>query len=681
MLLFAPGRAHSAIHQPLDPLSKLGMAIALTLAALPFLSHGASAMAKAIFVVTLLYRAAGVIARFRPLAAWFLALPVLILLPPAALEYGHNPSELSRLTAVAYLAIASGVLLILHTRRDAGIAMALATPLLLVTLQRSQNLDSMLYAAGVQILFFVVLALAWRRSGVQRSRQDLGRATAWVLGMLLLVSPLIVATFLLFPRMPVGLFGGGGDGDGHEGMADTLNPSEIDTQRLSSKPAFRVTFPGTRNDRPQRPEGLYWRTVVLEAFDGSRWRDVAGEGAATESVTLESEPFEYVLDLEPQRGLFLPILDGTSGRIMVHSGSGPAGLVLREHGALMLTKPMPEALRVRSTGGEQFRRWSSAADVDRNLLLPPERNPRALSLGQQLAAQGLSAEAIAQHLLERFHGAPYRYTLSPGRLGRDWIDEFLFDSKAGFCEHYAAAFAFVMRAAGIPSRVVGGYFGGTAGGNWLTVRQSDAHAWAEYWIPGRGWVRSDPTAAVHPSRVEKAGEAATEAEGWGTAWRRFFASLNQRWADSVLEYDMSAQLKLLPTARMRPSRLLLVVLGSLLVLGLGTRWGLRAWQRWSAWRALPPRQRSLIKVERQLSKAGLARNAGETPRQWLDRARRSLSAQHGRDLAAIVACYENVAYGCLSPDDERRALALLDRLARNFQIPPSPPRAATLGRA
>ena len=234
---------------------------------------------------------------------------------------------------------------------------------------------------------------------------------------------------------------------------------------------------------------------------------------------------------------------------------------------LVTGRPLDHLSRYTVESSPQFRygptQFTPALRADE--ALPAGFDPRSVALGRQLAAQARAAKQggafVAQTLLQMFRNQPFRYTLNPGTYGlRDGVDQFLFDRRAGFCEHYAQAFVVVMRAAGIPARIVTGYQGGRfnpVDDTWV-VRQSDAHAWAEYWLPERGWVRADPTAAVDPARIDRSGATLASREPLlGVAalgprdaalllqLRNQWDALNNTWNQWVLHYGSQRQLDLL----------------------------------------------------------------------------------------------------------------------------------------
>ena len=289
--------------------------------------------------------------------------------------------------------------------------------------------------------------------------------------------------------------------------------------------------------------------------------------------------------------------------------------------------------------------------------LPPERNPRTLELSRQLRGAHPDDAGYVAAVLDMFRRQNFFYTLTPPELGQDSVDEFLFDTKRGFCGHYASAFAVLARAAGIPTRVVTGYQGGTFNGyaDYWIVRQSDAHAWDEIWVDGRGWLRVDPTSAIAPERVEYglsgAGYASERMAGrwhrrtpWFADLRLRLDALHQLWRQRILRFDPRSQEKLLLLLRIpEPDGQKLVMV---LAVGLGAA---LAWLTWQVRRELqPPTKDSLRRAYdrlcAKLAAVGLPRNPHEGAEAYAARI-----AQLRPDLAAAVTAlcrrYSQLRYG------------------------------------
>ncbi len=313
--------------------------------------------------------------------------------------------------------------------------------------------------------------------------------------------------------------------------------------------------------RRRRHAQLYWRGLVLDDFDGRTW--TRGENSAS-GRNLRLSRRRAGAASTKSRSNRRNRAGCSRSRCRANCRSSP-GHELRISPQFELTADAPLASRVRYRASSHveyaLQRGPVLADTSRWLLLPYGFNPRALAAGRALRALGDPAARV-DAVLRQFREQPFDYTLAPPLLGRHTVDEFLYGTRAGFCEHYSGAFVFLMRAAGVPARVVTGYQGGELNpiDGFMTVRQSDAHAWAEVWIAGRGWLRVDPTAAVAPERVQSGTNRATErpapfgidalrgvnpfglqAGAWLADVRNAMGALNNGWNQWVLNYTPERQ--------------------------------------------------------------------------------------------------------------------------------------------
>jgi len=283
---------------------------------------------------------------------------------------------------------------------------------------------------------------------------------------------------------------------------------------------------------------------------------------------------------------------------------------------------------------------------------------------------GADDQAIVRAALAMFHDGGFRYTLAPAPLGRDAVDDFLFGTREGFCEHYASSFTVLMRAAGIPARVVTGYQGGYWNplGNYLLVRHSDAHAWSEVWLDGRGWMRVDPTAAVRPERVSLGAAAAAGDQlgwaqsGWLASLRNQWDVVNHWWAQGVIGFDALRQRGLLTPFGISDTGTamlgMLLAIGTALFVAIGVGWAL-----WRRERPEPLRQ-VLRRLEARLARAGITRRRSEGPQHYLRRAARALPAQRD-ELERLMDRYLELRYAHDEPVPE--LLREFQRAVREFR--------------
>lgn len=395
-----------------------------------------------------------------------------------------------RLAGTALLAVMLGLkLLELRARRDVHVTIFLAFFLALTQFLYDQSL----FLAGY--LFLGVVALMSVQVGMNRVSIDLRLQLRNTLGMLAGALPLALVVFLLFPRLHSPLWGISGGG-AKTGISDEMTMGNIGELSRSNDIAFRVKF----LDRVPDPGQRYWRGPVLWHTDGERWSAGARPVRALPASRHPASAIDYELTLEPTGSFWLFGLDVVTDK--------PPDTHLNGSSALVNSQPVVRRLTYRATSDPDFR-LLELNDFERRLALtlPQRVSPRVRELVAQWQAVTDPAQPLqlVQEALAHFREQPFVYTLSPGRLQGDPIDQFLFETRRGFCEHYAGSFALLMRLAGIPSRVVVGYQGGEKNPHaehWV-IRQSDAHAWTEVWLPKLGWWRIDPTAAVAPERIEQ----------------------------------------------------------------------------------------------------------------------------------------------------------------------------------
>ncbi|MBM3359021.1 MAG: DUF3488 domain-containing protein [Betaproteobacteria bacterium] len=392
---------------------------------------------------------------------------------------------------VALLVVMLGLKL-LETRslRDAMLLSFLGYFLVITNFLYSQTIPTGLYMlACVWVITAAMIGLHFTRDEPSFHNQ---LRTA---GLLLAQStPLMLVLFLLFPRVPGPLWGLPHDAyTGVSGLSDTMTPGSISNLILLDAAAFRVKF----DSAIPQPKQLYWRGPVLWDFDGRTWSTPRFLYGAAQ-FTSHGEPVSYEVTLEPHNKRWMFALDLPA--------TVPARSVTSSDFQIRAADPVTARVRYDMVSHLEFSYGISEnrLALNRALQLPAGFNPRATAFARALRAKHPDDRALIKEVLAMFRIQNYRYTLSPPLLGEHSVDEFLFDTLSGFCEHYSSAFAVLMRAAGIPARVVTGYQGGEVNpvGDYLIVRQADAHAWNEVWLRDQGWVRVDPTGAVSPLRVE-----------------------------------------------------------------------------------------------------------------------------------------------------------------------------------
>ena len=607
--------------------------------------------------------AARVLARRRdalPVAAWIRFPAAGLLLVAVIAQYGtvfgREPGSVLGCGLLA--------LKVLETEhpRDARVAIGFAGFVLMSALLFVQALWFTLAVSTVLVL--LLAALVSLQPAPAHTAHPLRRELQ--LGAILLACglPLAAAGFILIPRLGSPLWGAPGkDTQARTGLSERMEPGALTDLLVDDSPAFRVRFDRAPPPPPQR----YFRAIVLWDFDGASWtRDQRRGFLRPESAQGDGARIDYTITLEPTDRRWLPALDLP---LIAPEGahlSGDRALIANE------VVSQPREYRTRSTMRYTLAAVLTAQERERALALPTGFDPRARTLAEGWRGDGKDDTAVVRSALDMFNRS-FTYTLSPPLLGRDSIDDFLFSTRKGFCEHYASAFVVLMRAAGIPARVVTGYQGGwwNASGNYLLVRNSDAHAWAEVWMPQRGWTRVDPTAAVSPARVELGAAAANDSAAWSqSAWlrslRNRFDVVNGLWTRTIIRFDALRQKGLLSSFGVtEPNQgdLLLLfsaVLGTILL--LATVWALRD--------VAKPRADALdqawAQFSRRLARAGVTRRANEGPLDLLARARTALPAV-AASLTELVQNYVALRYGAIEPAPER--VRSFTRTVRNFRAP------------
>lgn len=465
--------------------------------------------------------------------------------------------------------------------------------------------------------------------------------------------PLMLVLFLLFPRVQGPLWGLPADAYSRVGgLSDTMAPGDLARLGESADIAFRVEFQG---DPPPASE-RYWRGPVLTKFDGHTWRAGFLQIADAPPYQPRGPAYAYAITLEPHNQLWLLGLDFPAATPQARFSSD-FQLVARE--------PVQSRRRIElvSYPHTPVGLDESALTLRQALMLPPRLNPRTVALGQRLRDQAATPDDIPPLAIDYFRRAGLMYTLEPAPLARDDVDAFLFDTHQGFCEHFAAAFVVTLRAAGVPARVVTGYQGGEFNpiDGTLVVRQSDAHAWTEVWLAGRGWVRIDPTAASAPRRIDGGLAAALPDSArlpllvradlpWLHALRNRLDALGNSWNQWVLGYNPARQRDLLSTLGVgnpdwQPLAALLAGACTVVMAAL-TAWALRKRTRADAI------DRAWHKVCERLSAAGLPRAAWEGPLDYADRVTRT-RPDLAIPFATLAADYAHLRYG---PNDTPREL-------------------------
>ena len=596
-----------------------------------------------------------------------------------ALTFAVDKTLVSKDAGVTLLVVLMALkTLELRARRDALVVFFLGFFLVLTTFLYSQ---SFLTAVGTGVSvwgWLTALTLAHIPAGRPTLRQ-----AARLAGRAALVgTPVMVALFLLFPR--IGPLWPSANSANRTGLSDHLELGSVADLANDDSIAFRIRFEGRAPNAAQ----MYFRGPVLIDTNGHDWQaQSVFDGRSRRAVVPRGQQVEafgkrtvYEMMLEPTELTWLSLLEVTppsADRAADGQPATPGVQVLDGGDARPLPdldlqwrtrRPIGQRVHLRATAGlDDHIVGATPAELTENLRLPPQFFPRTRAWAQQwvidhpppgssLAAD--NPDPMVESLYRYIGRSGFSYTLTPGAYEGDPVDEFWLDRKVGFCEHFATSFVVVLRAMGIPARLVTGYQGMDAQpeDGWYIVRQSNAHAWAEYWNPARGWVRADPTAAVSPDRVER-GRAIRPAVGFmGSAidtlspgmldrlraWRE---TMDNRWKELVLGYNRNSQFDLLKKAGFSSpdsedlGRLLTIVLSGAAIFGAGAAW-------WDAHRRTPGQRlaRRLAAALKPLQPHGVQVAAHESPGVIAASLRRRFG-DTAAELAGRLAAMERQRYG------------------------------------
>jgi len=540
------------------------------------------------------------------------------------------------------------------TGQEAGVALLTVMLGLKLTESRSRRdvmvLVMLMYFAVVTpflfsqelwtVIYLIVAFLGVTACLIDANHPASGLPTRWLVRRAALMAaqalPIMAVLFVLFPRIEGQLWGLPTDSgaSASSGLAEDMAPGEIASLALSSEVAFRAEFHGATPDRSQ----MYWRGPVLRFFNGHQWTAGYRPAALRDTPALVNQAgdarYRYTLTLEPTRQHWVLALD------MADPTALPPDTRLTPEFQVYARDPLNERKRFEMQSLVNYQAQPELDDNWRsvNLQWPADADPRTRALGQQWRQQagtGTGADrAIAEMAMAYIHDQPFYYTLNPPTLpGNNSVDRFLFDVRRGFCEHYASAFTLLMRAAGIPARVVLGYQGGDLnpfGGHWV-IRQSDAHAWSEVWLPSQGWTRFDPTSAILASRIEaNVVEANPLTDGVdrrlnaGFLLKALYRSeaawewVNAGWNGFFLGYGPELQQKFLSHFGLVDWHSMGIALGLCITLLLVILGGYLSW-RSRPIRDADPALRAWNQIRDRLTKRGYGPRPGEGPRDYVHR--------------------------------------------------------------
>ncbi|TDY03874.1 transglutaminase TgpA family protein [Thiohalophilus thiocyanatoxydans] len=559
--------------------------------------------------------------------------------------------------------------------RDVTVVVFLGFFVMVTAFLFSQSLLMGIYTLGV-VTLLVASMISFQLPAQPFARQPLLRDLRLGSRLLLQALPVALILFLLFPRIPGPLWGLPEDATtGRTGLSDEMAPGRISRLADSNAVAFRVQFDGP----VPAPEQRYWRGPILWQYNDNKWQTRPHQIRLLQQFDLrfQGQPVDYQVTLEPHNRQWLFALDMPA--------TLPDNAQVNSEYQLLARRRIDEAYRYPMRSYPDYQLDPQVlAERARYLSLPANTSPRSRELVAELAAKTDSASELVEAVLDYFADQPFYYTREPPLLFDDPVDEFVFETRRGYCEHYASAFTVMMRQAEIPARVVTGYYGGEMNplADYMIVRQSNAHAWSEVWLEGRGWVRIDPTSVIPPSRVELDADLASRQpevrsqldaqRSWlqkslrqaGFVWD----ALDNRWQQWVIGYNRSQQNALLKALGLDDINWRTLIM--LLFIGIGVALLVIAAVLFRPTPRSAPGNRAARlyrRFLRKLARRGWQKAPGETPARFC---RRVAYQQPGVADAVthITRHYLQLRYAPLNGDQYRRHLKSLRRAVRRFSL-------------
>jgi transglutaminase-like putative cysteine protease len=508
--------------------------------------------------------------------------------------------------------------------------------------------ETILFGAYIGFVCCLLLALLIAMNGL---RHKIAPALKLAGTILLQAAPLAAAMFILFPRLePPKWMAVSSETKNRTGLSEVMEPGSISNLGLSDELVFRARFDGPLPPPQQR----YWRGPVMSTTNGKLWMQAPHqERRPKRDPEVSGRPYRYTLLMEPQEKNWVFALDMPVGF------SSP---LRRNANFQMLTMETPgQRAAYKLLSYPAYNTGPLSLDEFRDSVqLPARPSVRVRNLVGRLQGYELPAPLFIRNLLSYFRQENFRYTLEPPKLDDNPIESFLFETRAGFCSHYASAFVYLMRAAHIPARIVTGYQGGEANelGNFIEVRQADAHAWAEVWIENRGWVRYDPTAAIAPERIEypldvsrlRPGESIIfdndsrgfkKLAGLFKEARLLWGAVDYGWQRWIINYNSLHQANFLSGIGIKGSRAMLYWLSAILAV---MTLMLSAFVLYQKRRKTDPALRIYARFCAKLAKKGLVRGGGEGAKDFAERIKAALPHQ-AQEIDLITETFINLRYG------------------------------------
>jgi len=547
---------------------------------------------------------------------------------------------------------------------DASLLIILCAFLLITQFFFRQSLVSAILC--IPAMYFVGLSLfVLQRGSAKTDTRTMVHITA---KLFLQAMPIALILFVAVPRISHKPWNGNGNGQATTGLSASMSPGSISSLSKSDEVAFRVEFDG----QAPAPQQRYWRGPVLTGFDGYDWfilpdkkfnYPAAEFNASDTTANKDGAQINYTVTMPANYQSWLLALDTPVG-IPQPINNKKLRVVVNNELQINTSRSVNQPLRYRASSklADQFQ---PSKTPDGKSLITGNSNPRAREFALELRAKYSNDSRLVNSLLTWFNQEPFYYTLNPPKLANNSIDDFIFNSRRGFCEHYAGSFVFMLRAAGIPARVVTGYQGGKMNDGYMIVRQSDAHAWAEAYIDNK-WQRFDPTAAVAPQRVELGASDALRNDSSQSLIDKIeipylssFASdvalkwdaINFAWQRMVIGFDSDRQNALWKKIGIeKPSGWMIVVL----LIAAALLWAMIILKpfRGISSEKLSPCEKCWRKLTTKLKHQGLIQKQGETHADYIERAGNKWP-QHRTLLQSVMQGYNEGVYSASGSDPHR----------------------------
>jgi protein-glutamine gamma-glutamyltransferase len=564
--------------------------------------------------------------------------------------YVQYKTLLGRDSGVALLILFLGLKLMeMKAKRDLYVVIFLSFFILVTSFFYSQSIWAAIMAiVAVWALLAAMLSMHYGPNEVPVAQRFKS------IGIIMLqAAPLAIALFFLFPRIQQPLWGLPSDAhSGRTGISEKMSPGSISALSASQEVAFRVKFSHTAPEQSQ----MYWRGPVLGEFDGKQWQPLQKSLTPRSTPTIAaktSTAIDYTVTLEPHNQRWLFALEFPTG--LDNQSLKDVDAKLNPDAILESKDAIVNRFRYQASAHLNYKFGADDVPLSRQnwLELPPSFNPKTLELAAQWQRETPDHDTLVKRALTLFNTERFYYTIKPPLLGRNSVDDFLFTTRSGFCEHYASAFVVLMRALDIPSRVVTGYQGAEKNpvDDYWVVKQADAHAWAEVWIDKKGWVRVDPTSAIAPERIEKGTLGARFAglnpekekkSEWLEKFKHKADAMTNSWNQWVLNYDRNSQKKLFEMIGFNFDEWLEIA--GLFAGILGILIGVAALITLRPQMPKDPIERIWKTLSDNLEARGLARGKSETSQQWLARIKSELTHNERVQFELICKRYNLLRY-------------------------------------